>query len=70
MVRWFIGKVSELYIDLKFKGSIAAARDFAERKRAEEELSKYRNKLDELKPFFHDYFFSESHLCPKAIILK
>ena len=38
VIRWFAVKISPLFIDRKFRGSIAVAREITERKRAEEEL--------------------------------
>jgi len=47
-LRWFVVKLSPLYLDHKFAGSIAVVRDITERKKTEEELRSYRDHLEKL----------------------
>lgn len=46
--RWFFAKVSPLFLDGKFAGSLAVVRDITERKKTQEELKEYREHLEEL----------------------
>jgi len=47
-IRWFVAKLAPLFIDNKFTGSVAVVREVTAQKQVEEELEKYRNKLEEL----------------------
>lgn len=46
--KWFFAKLSPLFLDGKFEGSLAVIRDITERKQTQEELKKYREHLEEL----------------------
>jgi PAS domain S-box-containing protein len=46
--RWFFAKLSPLFLEGKFEGSLAVIRDITERKNTQQELKKYREHLEEL----------------------
>ncbi len=46
--KWFFAKLSPLFLDGKFAGSLAVVRDITDRKQTQEELKKYREHLEEL----------------------
>ena len=46
--KWFFAKLSPLFLDRKFEGSLAVVRDITDRKRTQEELKKYREHLEDL----------------------
>jgi PAS domain S-box-containing protein len=46
--RWYFAKLSPLFLDGKFAGSLAVIRDITERKHTQQELKKYREHLEEL----------------------
>jgi len=46
--KWFFAKLSPLFLDGKFAGSLAVVRDVTDRKRTQEELKVYREQLEEL----------------------
>ena len=46
--KWFFAKLSPLFFDGKFEGTLAVIRDITERKNTQEELKKYREHLEEL----------------------
>jgi len=47
-VRWFTVKLSPLFFDHEFAGSVAVAREVTEKKQVEEELEIYREQLENL----------------------
>ena len=47
-IRWFIAKLSPLFLDSKFAGSVAVVREIKERKQTQKELKKYREHLEDL----------------------
>lgn len=46
--KWFFAKLSPLFLDGKFAGSLAVVRDITDRKRSQEELKEYREHLEDL----------------------
>lgn len=46
--KWYIAKLSPLFLDGKFAGSLAVSRDITEQKNNQEELKKYREQLEDL----------------------
>jgi PAS domain S-box-containing protein len=46
--KWFIAKLSPLFLDGKFAGSLAVIRDITDQKKNQEELRRYREKLEDL----------------------
>lgn len=46
--KWFFAKLSPLFLDGKFAGSLAVVRDITDQKKSQDELRKYREKLEEL----------------------
>jgi PAS domain S-box-containing protein len=46
--KWFFAKLSPLFLDGKFEGSLAVIRDITERKNTQQELKRYREHLEEL----------------------
>jgi PAS domain S-box-containing protein len=46
--KWFFAKLSPLFLDGKFAGSLAVVRDITDRKRTQDELKKYRERLEDL----------------------
>jgi PAS domain S-box-containing protein len=46
--KWFLAKLSPLFLDGKFAGSLAVVRDITDRKQTQEELQKYRKDLEDL----------------------
>jgi PAS domain S-box-containing protein len=46
--KWFFAKLSPLFLDGKFAGSLAVIRDITERKNTQEELREYREHLEDL----------------------
>jgi PAS domain S-box-containing protein len=48
MRKWYFAKLSPLFLDRKFAGSLAVVRDITEQKKTQEELKKYREHLEEL----------------------
>jgi PAS domain S-box-containing protein len=46
--KWFFAKLSPLFLDGEFAGSLAVVRDITDRKQTQEELKKYRTHLEEL----------------------
>lgn len=46
--RWFFAKLSPLFLEGKFAGSLAVVRDITDRKHTQDELKKYRERLEEL----------------------
>lgn len=47
-IRWYFAKLSPLFLDGEFAGSLAVVRDITERKRTHEELKKYQEHLEDL----------------------
>jgi len=46
--KWYFAKLSPLFLDGKFAGSLAVVRDITDRKHTQDELKKYRERLEEL----------------------
>jgi PAS domain S-box-containing protein len=46
--KWFFAKLSPLFLEGKFEGSLAVIRDITERKYTQQELKKHRDHLEEL----------------------
>jgi len=46
--KWFFAKLSPLFLDGKFAGSLAVVRDITNRKKTQEELKEYREHLEDL----------------------
>ncbi len=46
--RWYFAKLSPLFLDGRFAGSLAVVRDITDRKKTQEELKVYREQLEEL----------------------
>ena len=47
-MEWFLAKLSPLYIDFEFAGSVAVVREITERKEAETKLKRYRDSLRDM----------------------
>jgi PAS domain S-box-containing protein len=46
--KWYFAKLSPLFLDGKFAGSLAVVRDITDRKKTQEELKEYREHLEDL----------------------
>ena len=60
-IMWFSAKISPIFLDGKFSGSVAVARDITDRKEAEEALKKALHELRELDRMKDEFFTSSAH---------
>ncbi|ODS36409.1 MAG: hypothetical protein A7316_02680 [Candidatus Altiarchaeales archaeon WOR_SM1_86-2] len=60
-IMWFSAKISPIFTDSEFSGSVAVARDITERMRVEEKLRKAMKELGELDRMKDEFFTSATH---------